>query len=126
MKGTDKEIVAGLGQHTVAGSYGTLLVDDETGMVLQYETVEGSGDAMQAYADIVRIDVLEYCEYNGGMDDTDITLVGFWTEKGDYVTPDYTDRKHRGPEITLRHRQKKALTAKEKAAKSVAMKKKGQ
>lgn len=124
MKGTDKEIVAGPGQHTVAGSYGTLLVDDVTGKVLQYQYCTDADS--QEYADIVRIDVLEYCEYNGGMDDTDITLVGFWTEKGDYVPPDYTDRKHRGPEITLRHRQKKALTAKEKAAKSVAMKKKGQ
>lgn len=121
MKGTDQEIVAGAGQHTVAGSYGTLLVDDETGLVKQYRTTDES----QEYADIARVDVREYCEYNGGMDDTDIALIGFWTYDGKYEPPDFKDRERRGVEVTLRHRQQKALTPKEKAAKSVALKKKG-
>lgn len=95
---TNEPIVAKPGQHTVTGSYGTLLVDDATGDVLQYD---GGGDCDE-YKDIVRFDVAEYVEYNGGMDDTDILLIGYWTKDGVYEPPVHEEREHRGPEITLK------------------------
>ena len=100
MKPTPDPIVAKAGQNTVSGSYGTLLVDATTGIVLQYNM-----DELDSYADIVKFDVAEYAAYNGGMDDTDISLIGFWTDKGEYVPPDLGDRECRGEEITLRWKE---------------------
>lgn len=98
MKPSVEPITQLQGQHTVAGSYGTLLVDDATGNVLQYHSPDGSDE----YKDIARFNIPEYVEYNGGMDDTDIVLIGYWTESGQYEPPVYEEREHRGPEITLK------------------------
>lgn len=89
----------------VYGSYGHLVVDEATGNVLEYVREDG---ATNEYADIVRFDLAEYAEYNGGLDDTDIVLIGFWTDAGKYCQPDYDDRKGRGPEITKRFRDAQA------------------
>lgn len=97
---TDDPIIPQEGQHTVAGSHGVLLVDDATGNVLQYKADDGSDH----YRNIVRFNIPEYVEYNGGMDDTDILLIGYWTDTGYYEPPVVEEREHRGPEITLKHK----------------------
>ena len=79
MKSTPDPIVAKAGQNIVSGSYGTLLVDATTGIVLQCQN--------DMYSAIVKFDIAEYAAYNGGMDDTDIVLIGFWTDNGKYVPP---------------------------------------
>jgi hypothetical protein len=108
MLSSTDEIVQGPGQHTVAGSYGTLLVDDATGNVLQYQNEPNNVDegTPPDYRTIVRFDVAEYAEYNGGMDDTDILLIGYWLEDGTYEPPVHEERAERGPGVTLRVKQR--------------------
>jgi len=88
--------------YNVNGSHGTLVVDGATGNVLQY--LRNTATDVQ-YDNIAKFDIPEYVEYNGGMDDTDILLIGYWTKDGKYEPPVYEEREERGPEITLKHQK---------------------
>lgn len=97
MLSSTAEIVQRPGQHTVVGSYGTLLIDDATGNVLQYQNEpDNVGDGGGDYRDIVRFDVAEYVQWNGKVDDTDILLIGFWLEDGTYEPAEDHYRNSRG------------------------------
>jgi hypothetical protein len=97
----------------VEGSYGRLLVDTETGKVLAYHDPSET----HAYDRIVRFDVAEYVQYNGGVDPTGIELIGYWESPeggGDVplhrTEPSIADREARGVAITMHwHKLRKRL-----------------
>jgi hypothetical protein len=72
----------------VSGSHGTLIVDSETGAVLDYnpEYVEG----FEGYGNIKRIDIEEWRKAYPGEPflDCDILDVGYWTADDVYVPPE--------------------------------------
>ena len=79
-------------QLIVAGSYGELIVDGESGKVLDYEPFPYEPPE---YADIVRFDVEEFRHFYFDDPDcnwADIVDIGFWTDKGDFIAPETEHR----------------------------------
>jgi hypothetical protein len=83
----------------VTGSYGDLLVNAETGAVLEYlveDDAYGPDDPEgQGYRDIVRFDVAEWrstysTEQLAGLW-IDILDIGFWTDKNEHYEPPEND-----------------------------------
>lgn len=71
----------------IAGNYGTLVFDANTGQVRRYYVSEEGPE----YADVYRIDVASYRNRQGnpiaGGDGEDIIFVGFWLDSGEYEPP---------------------------------------
>lgn len=73
----------------IFGSHGAVTIDG-SGKVLNVDSYDR---ANPAYEDIASFDVQEYMDHYGVMEDTDILLIGFWTDCGKYVVPD-EDRRY--------------------------------
>lgn len=85
MQPTATPIECAEGQFIVTGSYGELLVDSISGVVLQHYNEPGE---VVEYADIELFDVSEFRSTYGEVHDTDILLIGYWDNVGVYTPPD--------------------------------------
>jgi hypothetical protein len=70
----------------VAGDYGELTVDKETGKIINYD----HEDSEPEYSDIIKIDVESIIKAYGKIYDViDIVNAGFWTDKNVYIESCY-------------------------------------
>lgn len=102
MTKTNEPILLEENQFVITGSYGHIVIDGITGDVVSRRMDHPD---YQSYDDIVRFDVAEYIAYNGGMDNTDINLIGYWIDTGEYFAADEGCREEVGPEVTLKFKR---------------------
>lgn len=76
--------------YSVTGSWGTLVVD-VGGHVIEVLDNEDA-DEDNNYHDIAQVDVVEYAQHYGRMEDTDILLIGYWDSNGAYEEPEHSHR----------------------------------
>ena len=74
---------------TIRGSYGNLIAHAATGLVIGGNSGEfhWDGEVSEEYADIVRFDPSCLLRETADHGETDILMVGYWTNEGVYIEP---------------------------------------